>query len=62
MGGIQKIALFGKIPSQYFGKNNSNKKEKQQSTITLRHELLFAKTMKRYNETGSHEDRKGRPS
>ena len=24
-GGIQKIALFGKIPSLYYGKNSSNK-------------------------------------
>jgi hypothetical protein len=36
-------------------------KEKQQSVITLRHEGLkvcaVAQTIKRYDETGSHEDR-----
>jgi hypothetical protein len=50
-------------------------KEKQQSIMTLRHEgrsirkisrtlkVTFAKTIKHYDESGSHEDcyRKGRP-
>jgi hypothetical protein len=35
MGGIQKIALFGKRQSPYYGKNSSNIKEKRQSIITL---------------------------
>ena len=76
--GIQKIALFGKRPSPYYGKNSSNKKSE---TIVhhyfLRHEgqsmqiisrtlkvssSAVAKTIKCYDETGSHEDhhRKGR--
>ena len=76
-GGIPKIAIFGKWPSPYYGKNSSNNKNKWQSIITLRHEgqsvrtisrtfkvssSAVAKTIKRYEETGSHEDRhrKGR--
>jgi transposase len=63
-----------KIPSPYYGKNSSNKEREK----TLKHESqsiwkisriskfsssAVAKTIKRYDETGSHEDRhrKGRP-
>ena len=64
MGGIQKIGLFGKRPSPYYGKNSSNK----QKETTVHH---YFKTWRSVNpehfsaieETGSHEDhhRKGRP-
>ena len=78
MGGIQKIALFGKRASLYYGKNSS----KKQRETTVHHyfktwrsvnpenfknfERFFKcsrKTIKRNDETGSHEvrHRKGRP-
>ena len=75
-GGIQKIALFGKTSSQ--GKNSSNKQSqttvhpyfktrrsvnpKISRTLKVSSSAV-AKTIKRYDKTGSHEDRhrKGRP-
>ena len=76
-GGIQKIAVFCKRRSPYYGKNSSNK----QREMTVHHYLktwrsdnleniknfvsssTVAKTIKLYDKTGSHEDRhrKGRP-
>ena len=70
------LALFGKRLN--YGKNSSNKQRVSPSFITLRNEFqsmqkisrtlkvsssAFAKTIKPYDETGSHEDRhrKGRP-
>ena len=74
-GGIQKIGLFGKRRSPYYVKNSSNKQ--RETTIhcyfkTWRSvnaenvktiESAVAKTIKRYEETGSREDRhrNGRP-
>ena len=60
-------ALFGKRPSPYYGKNSSNK----QRETTVHHYFnqsirnissAVAKTIKRFDETGSQEDhhRKGR--
>ena len=77
-GGIQKISLFGKRPSHIMARTAQIRKGKQQSTIALRHEgqsirkmsrtlkvssSAVKKNIKRYDETGSHEDchRKGRP-
>ena len=76
-GGIQKIALFGKRLSPYYGKNSLNKQREMKVIITLRPGQLIwkmsrtlkvsssavAKTIKRYDESSSHEDRhrKGRP-
>ena len=74
--GIQKIALFGKRPSPYYDKNSSNKQ--RETTVhhyfktwrSVNPERTFnvyssavAKTIKRYDETTSHEDhhRHGRP-
>ena len=69
-GGIQKIALFGKWWCPYYEKNSSNKQ--RETTVHLRHEgqsiwtisrtlkvssSAVAKTIKRYDETGSHVDR-----
>ena len=69
--GIQKIALFGKIPSSYYGKNSSKKQIKTtihyfQTWRSVNPEHFknlkkkvntVAKTIMRYDETGSHEDR-----
>ena len=72
------MALFGKRPSQYYGKNSSNKQrettvhnyfktgrsfEPENSKNFESFFNAFAKTIKHYDETGSHEDhhRKGRP-
>ena len=70
--GTQKIALFGKIPSPYYGTNSSNKQRettfhegqsmrKISSTLKVSSSAV-TKTIKRYEETGSHEDhhRKGK--
>ena len=63
--GIQKIVLFGKRPSSYYGKNSSNKqrevvhhyfKTKKSRTLNVSSSAV-AKTIKRYDETGSREDR-----
>jgi transposase len=66
------------VKDPYYGKKQLKYAEKRQSIITLRHEgqsiwkisrtlkvpsCAVSTTIKRYNETGSHEDchRKGRP-
>ena len=75
--GIQKIALFGKRPSPYYGKDSSNKQRETtvhyfrhqgQSIRNISRTLKFsssavAKTINCYDETGSHEDqhRKEKP-
>ena len=69
------IALFGKRPSPYYGKNSSNKQRDTtvhhyfttSSSFNMEHFENFefskvsssaiTKTFKRYDETGSHEDR-----
>ena len=76
IGGIQKIALFCKRPSPYYGKNSSNKQSettvhhyfKTWRSVNLEHfknisSSAVAKTIKRYDDPGSHEyrHRKGRP-
>jgi hypothetical protein len=70
-GGIEKIALFGKRPGPYYGKNSSNKQRetavhhyfKLWRSVNLENfknfESFFnaiAKTIKHSDETGSHED------
>ena len=74
-GGLQKIALFDKRTWPWYGKNSSKSKEKWQSIITLGHEgqsihiisrtlkvssSAVAKTIKRYDETGSHRPTTGK--
>ena len=71
-GGIQKIALFGKRTSPYYGKNSWNKqrettvhhyfKTSGQSIRNISRTLnvsssAVTKTIKHYDETGSHEER-----
>ena len=76
MYSIQTIALFGKRPSPYYDKNSSNKQ--RETTVHHYFKTVnsddfknfkkvsssaVAKTIKCYDETGSHEDRhrNGRP-
>jgi hypothetical protein len=42
------MALFGKRPSPYYGKNRSSKQQKRQSIITLRHEGQSIRKMKNF--------------
>ena len=77
VGLVHRRALFGKRPSPYYGKNSSNKQRemtvhyfktwrsvnrKMSRTLKVSSSAV-AKTLKRYDETGAHEDRhrKGRP-
>jgi transposase len=67
---LQKIARFGKSPSPYYGKNSFiiTLRHESQSTWNISRTLkvsssAVSKTIKGYDETGSHEDRhrNGRP-
>ena len=61
-GGIQKIALFGKRPSPYYGKNSSNKSRemivhhcfiKTWRSVNMENLSAIAKTIKCYEETAT---------
>ena len=69
--GCVETTLFGKRPSPYYAKNSSNKQRETTVQCYLRHEgqsiwnisrtlkvssSAVAKNMKRYDETGSHEE------